>query len=185
MSSLLDRAIVYATEKHSGQKRKLVSTPYILHPLEVAVILSTMTDDEEVIVSGILHDTIEDTTATAEEVRTIFGERVYKLVASESENKRKDRPASETWQIRKEESLAELKNTKDLDVKRLWLADKLANLRSIDRQMDKCDNLWDSFHQNDPKLHRWYYQSVADAATELADTDAYREYIDLVHQIFD
>ena len=77
----LEEAIIYATQLHQGRVRKMSSIPYILHPLEVAQILSTMTDDEDVITAGVLHDIVEDTEGTIEEIEEKFGKRVAELVA--------------------------------------------------------------------------------------------------------
>ena len=79
----LEEAIIYATVMHQGKVRKLVNTPFILHPLEVAQILATMTDDQDVITAGILHDIVEDTDGTLTEIEKRFGERVAFLVSSE------------------------------------------------------------------------------------------------------
>ena len=97
MGELLDRAIVYAVKAHEGQFRKGTDIPYILHPLEAAAIVGTMTADEAVIAGAVLHDAVEDTDATVEEIRERFGERVAALVAAESEDKRSDLPAASTW----------------------------------------------------------------------------------------
>ena len=82
MMNLLEEAVVYATIMHQGRVRKFGGRPYILHPMEVAQILSTMTDDMEVIAAGILHDVVEDTDGTLDEIEKRFGERVASLVAS-------------------------------------------------------------------------------------------------------
>ena len=79
----LEEAIIYATVMHQGKVRKLVNTPFILHPLEVAQILSMMTSDEDIITAGILHDIVEDTDGTLTEIEKRFGERVAFLVSSE------------------------------------------------------------------------------------------------------
>ena len=63
----LEEAIIYATVMHQGKVRKLVNTPFILHPLEVAQILSMMTSDEDIITAGILHDIVEDPDGTLNE----------------------------------------------------------------------------------------------------------------------
>lgn len=125
-TKLLDKAIIYATHKHSGQLRKISHAPYILHPLEVAHILSTMTDDTEVISAGLLHDVVEGTDTSLEEIRKEFGDRVAALVASETEAKSKNDDKSATWKKRKEDSIKYLRQNQDIDVKRLWLADKLS-----------------------------------------------------------
>ena len=77
------------------------------------------------------------------------------------------------------------KNTNDNDVKRVFLGDKLSNMRSFNRDLQKYgDKLWDRFNQKDPKMHAWYYRSIADAMTELQDTPAWKEYDYLVKKIF-
>ncbi|MCF0113719.1 MAG: bifunctional (p)ppGpp synthetase/guanosine-3',5'-bis(diphosphate) 3'-pyrophosphohydrolase, partial [Erysipelotrichaceae bacterium] len=69
----LDDAIIFATKCHSGQLRKIVNTPYILHPLEVATIISTMTPDEDLMIAGLLHDVIEDCNVDPKEIKNRFG----------------------------------------------------------------------------------------------------------------
>lgn len=182
---LLDDAIEYATRMHAGQVRKMAGTPYILHPLEVCTIIATMTDSEETMAAGLLHDTIEDCDADPREIRRLFGARVSALVQSETEDRLSDRPPEETWRDRKEESLLMLANTKDLDVKILWLGDKLSNMRSFARAYRRSgDEIWSHLHQKDPKIQGWYYKTIARNIKELADTDAYREYTALVTEVF-
>ena len=186
MSQLLDNAIRFATQAHAGQMRKMANTPYILHPLEVAVIISTMTDDENVMAAGLLHDTVEDCDVDPKEIKARFGPRVAALVQSETEDKLSERPAEETWMERKEESLLMLQHTKDRDVKILWLGDKLSNIRSFYREwLRQGDQMWQALHQKDPKMQGWYYRTIARyLKEELSDTAAYQEYIDLVERIF-
>ena len=81
MMNKIEEAIIYATVMHQGKVRKLGNIPYILHPLEVAQILSTITDDQDVITAGILHDIVEDTDGTLQEIEKRFGERVALLVS--------------------------------------------------------------------------------------------------------
>ena len=66
---IFDEAVRFAVEKHSGQTRKMSAAPYVLHPLEVASIVGTMTDDKETLAAAVLHDTVEDTDATLDEIR--------------------------------------------------------------------------------------------------------------------
>ncbi|MBQ2642293.1 MAG: HD domain-containing protein [Eubacterium sp.] len=185
MSKKLDEAIEFATERHSGQVRRRESIPYIMHPLEVATIASKMTDDEEVLIAALLHDTVEDTDTTNEEIKERFGERVAKLVSSETENKRPDLPPEETWQIRKEESLEFLKNATDPGVKVLWMADKLSNIRSLYILHEKYgERMWDTFNQKDAKKQQWYYETIAEYLSDLKDTLSYIEYTQLLSIIF-
>ena len=68
MMNMVEEAIIYATIMHQGSRRKTKNIPTILHPLEVAQILATITEDEEIITAGILHDVVEDTDGTLEEI---------------------------------------------------------------------------------------------------------------------
>ena len=179
MMNMLEEAIVYATIMHQGKVRKLGGSPYILHPIEVAQILSTMTDDQEVITAGILHDIVEDTDGTLVEIEKRFGKRVAALVDSESEKKYPGVDKRATWKRRKEDSLRVLRNSEDIGVQMLWLADKLANLRSMGQAYSVYgDAMWDELNQNDPAMHRWYYKSIAEIVElRLNRTGAFKEYI--------
>ena len=99
--------------------------------MEVAAIVSTMTDDKAIISAAMLHDTVEDTDATIEDIRREFGDKVADLVSSESENKRDNLPSSDTWKIRKQETVDRLKNESSKEVKMIALGDKLSNIRAI------------------------------------------------------
>ena len=147
-SKLLDRAIVFATKAHSGTLRKKDGIPYILHPMEVASIAGGITTDVEVLTAALLHDTVEDTDVTLDTIKSQFGDRVAALVASETEDKRRDRSPAETWMQRKMESLAALRNAVDPGVRVLWLSDKLANMRSFARQYEKeGDRMWKDYNR--------------------------------------
>lgn len=145
-----------------------------------------MTDDIEIMTAGILHDVVEDTDGTIDEIYEKFGARVAELVATETENKYNDRPREETWQQRKEESLVVLRNTNDMGVKMLWLGDKLANIRSLaSGYAEKGEEIWQLFHQHDPDKHLWYYKSVAEALElDLNRTGAYKEFIQHINFIW-
>jgi myo-inositol-1(or 4)-monophosphatase len=183
--SLFEDAVVFAVQAHSGMTRKGDRSPYILHPLEAAAIVGTMTDDEEILAAAVLHDTVEDTPATLAEIEARFGPRVAALVAAETEDKRAGHPAAETWQARKAEALAVLEDTDDLAVKMLWLGDKLSNMRSFYRiYLQRGDALWQAFNQKDPKKQSWYYHTVALLLGELRDYPAWQEYDRLVNAVF-
>ena len=152
---LVSEAIVFAVKAHDGMRRKKSEAPYILHPMEAAVIVGTMTDDQNLIAAAALHDVVEDAGITIEEIETRFGKRVRELVESETEDKRADLPPESTWRIRKEESLSVLKNTGDIAVLMVWLGDKLANMRSIYRDWKiEGVQMWQSFNQKDANERR-------------------------------
>lgn len=183
--SLFDEALKFAIERHAGQVRKVQNSPYILHPLEVAGIVGTMTTDEPTLCAAVLHDTVEDAGVTFDEIREKFGRRVALLVMTETENKREELPAAETWHLRKEETLIMLENTKDLSVKMMWLGDKLSNIRSFYRQFqEEGHGLWQHFNQKDPKEQAWYYYTIIKSLRDLAEHDAYKEFVWRVNAIF-
>lgn len=185
MSKRLDDAIEFATKKHAEQTRKRENTPYILHPLEAAAVAAELTKDEDILIAAVLHDTVEDTDTSIDEVREKFGNRVAELVESETENKREDLPPEETWEIRKKESLEHLKNSTDPAVKILWLADKVSNIRTLYRLYQKeGDALWNHFNMKDIKKQAWYYRTVAELLSDLDDTLPYQEYKQIVDYIF-
>lgn len=181
----LERAIIFATQAHGGAYRKTGNIPFIMHPLEVACIAATLTDDLDILAACVLHDVVEDTPVTLEEVITNFGERVGKFVEHETEDKRKGIDPRKTWEIRKLESLGILERSNDIAVKIMWLSDKLANMRSFHRlYKEEGSDLWKRFHQSDPKKQEWYYRSVLSFIGELKDTLAYKEYESLLNQVF-
>lgn len=184
--SLMDRAIIFATRAHSGTYRKGTKIPYIVHPIEAAAIVATMTDDPDMIAAAVLHDVVEDTDATVEEIGFFFNEHIARLVEAESENKRKDLPPQETWMIRKMETLDFLKNRAGREAKILALADKLSNMRAIHRdQQILGDALWQRFNEKRKEKHGWMYRQVAEALSELSDTLAWQEYDGLVKDTFE
>ena len=184
--NIIEEAIIYATIMHQGKIRKFGGIPYILHPMEVAQILSTMTDDREIIAAGILHDIVEDTDGTLAEIGSRFGKRVAYLVSSESENEYPNEDKAATWKRRKEESLLVLKNSTDIGVKMLWLADKLANIRSLAGiYSEKGEAMWQDLHQSDPAMQCWYYRTIAETVEQsLNKTGAFKELIKHINFIW-
>ena len=183
--TLLDKAIIFATKAHSGTRRKGTNVPYIVHPIEAAAIVSAMTDDEEVIAAAVLHDVIEDTDATEDDLYARFGRRITELVLNESEDKRRTLPAALTWKTRKQETITFLETEADRDAKMLALADKLSNLRAIHR--DQCiigDKIWERFNEKNKEMHAWMYRSIAKALEELKDHPTWQEYNRLVTEVF-
>lgn len=177
----LNKAIIFATEKHSGQFRKSTKLPYILHPIEVLQILYSMRADTNLMISGVLHDTIEDTDTTLDEIKKLFGDDVAMLVSSNSEDK------SKSWEERKQHTINELAKA-DTRVKMLIMADKLANIRSIAYDYKHIgDKLWERF--NAPKEKQaWYYDGIADALYDMQFIpeckSAYWEFTRLFKDVF-
>jgi guanosine-3',5'-bis(diphosphate) 3'-pyrophosphohydrolase len=181
----LEDAIKFAVDAHTGAFRKGTDIPYILHPLETAAIAAGMTNDCTVIAAAVLHDTVEDTAVTIEDIRRCFGNEVAALVSSESENKRANLPSADTWKTRKQETLDRLLISDNINVKIIALSDKLSNIRAIYRDYLRLgDRLWGRFNQPDPQMHEWYYRGVADALSDLRDFPAWQEYSGLLDNVW-
>ena len=182
---LVSEAIAFAVQAHDGMRRKKSQVPYILHPLEAAVIAGSMSDDQNLIAAAVLHDVVEDADVTMAEIEQRFGKRVRQLVECETENKRENLPPEETWKIRKEESLRTLQNAKDPAILMIWLSDKLSNLRAIYRDWKKeGEAVWQKFHQSDPALQEWYFTTIAELTKPLAHAAVWAEYKALTDIVF-
>nr|WP_330398079.1 HD domain-containing protein [Lachnoclostridium sp. An118] len=179
--NMIDRAVEFATKAHEGQFRKGTRRPYIVHPIEVKDIVSTMTRDEEVISAAVLHDTIEDCQGVTREVLALeFSPRVAAMVAGESEDK------SRTWMERKSATIQSI-GSAPREVQMIGLADKLSNMRDIDRDYPKVgEELWKRFRMKDKKMIGWYYKGVRDAlAEDFQKEPVFQEYCRLIQKNFD
>ena len=176
---MLNEAVEFATKAHEGQFRKGTKRPYIVHPIEVADIVTTMTRDPEVICAAVLHDTIEDCAGvTKETLEDRFGERVAMLVDCESEDK------SKSWEERKSTTIRRLR-TAPREVQMIGLADKLSNMRDIHRDYPVFgENLWMRFRMQSKAAMGWYYKSIRDVLKSFQGTAAYEEYCALVEEHF-
>ena len=182
---MVEKALQFATDAHSGQLRKGTNRPYIQHPIQTMQIVRRLTDDEEVIAAAVLHDTLEDTGVTREELEKAFGKRVADLVAGVSENKRADRPAEETWAERKQETIENLKDASRV-VKLICLGDKLSNIRMMAKDYEVLgDELWERFNQKDKNLHCWYYSEIYKILREeFGDIEEIRDYKNQLEKVF-
>lgn len=183
-TTLLDRAIVFALRAHAGTERRGKGFPYIVHPLEAVEIVATMTADQELLAAAALHDTVEDTDVTIEQIREEFGEHIASLVEAESDIKVIGVSKEESWRIRKQAAIDRLAAA-PLDAKMVALGDKLSNMRAIARDYsEQGDALWNLFRMKDRKDHEWHYRGLAASLRELQDTFAYKEFEQLINQVF-
>ena len=175
-------AIEFATKAHRGQYRKGTRIPYIIHPLNVAKILIEQDCANEVVVAGLLHDTVEDTPVTLSDIHNAFGPTVTALVKASSEPDRSD-----MWENRKQHTLDFLK-TAPREVLLISCADKLDNIRSMRQGYAALgEPFWDRF--NRPKAKQtWYYQSLAQLFIQRIDDEGtktlFTEFEDEVNKIF-
>ena len=183
-TSILDRAIVFAVNAHQGTERRGKGFPYIVHPMEAVEIVATMTTDQELLAAAVLHDTVEDTNVTLDDIRREFGERVAKLVEEESDVFIDGVSEADSWHERKQAAIDRLAQA-SRDAKMVALGDKLSNARIIYRDfVQKGDELWNIFHVTDVKEHEWHYRGLAESLKELEGTFAYSEFTDLINKIF-
>lgn len=178
---LLHKAILFATQAHQGQKRKGSGLDYICHPLEVLQILTQCGAALPVLIAGVLHDTIEDTPVTAQQIHDTFGPKVTALVLHHSEDKGK------TWKERKTAAIREAQIGTP-ECKLLIAADKVSNLRSTAAAHQQLgESLWQRFNANREEI-QWYYHSMLDALQELKNctqtAELYAEMEQLYQEIF-
>ena len=165
--ALIDKAVDYANNKHVFQKRK-DGSPYIIHPLAVAQIVTEMGLDMDAILGALLHDCIEDTDASHEEIEKLFGSTVAELVEGVTKLTRADFSSREQAQM---ENLRKMfmAMSKDIRVVLIKIADRLHNIRTMQyqspaKQISKCQETMDIYA---PLAHRLGMQKVK---WELEDT---------------
>ena len=178
-TSLFDKAAQFAIEAHKGTERRGKGSPYIIHPMEAATIVANITNDPEMLAAAILHDTVEDTDVTIEQIEEQFGPRVARLVNTDTAMK------GDSWRARREVQIERFRQS-DLDSQIVALGDKLSNLRAIALDYKVLgDTLWSRFHAPEGKKDiEWYYSSIADALVHLADTAPYQEFLSLLEETF-
>jgi (p)ppGpp synthase/HD superfamily hydrolase len=154
----LERGIAAAVEAHQGQTRKGDrQLPYIVHPVTVAIILSRYTDDEDTIIAGLLHDVLEDTPVSAEEIERQFGEKVAAMVKDVTEP---DLPGL-SWDSRKARYLRQIERGTRGSLL-VACADKIANLIAmVAAHETQGDALWDRFNES-PERKLAFYRKVFD-----------------------
>lgn len=183
-TTLLDRAIVFAVRAHAGTERRGKGFPYIIHPMEAASIVATITPDQELLAAAVLHDVVEDTDITSDDLRREFGDRIADLVAAESDDPMAHLSEEDSWHIRKQAAIDRLAAA-PRDAKIVAIGDKLSNMRAIARDYEaRGDALWNLFHIKDRREHEWHYRGLATSLSALADTDAYREFVRLIDEVF-
>ncbi len=157
---MIDKAVAYANEKHKFQKRK-DGSPYIIHPLAVAAVVSEMGLDSDAILGALLHDCIEDTDASHDEISNLFGETVAALVEGVTKLTRANFSSSEQEQM---ENLRKMfmAMSKDIRVVLIKIADRLHNMRTMQyqtpaKQISKCRETMDIYA---PLAHRLGMQKI-------------------------
>ena len=158
LTTKFEQALIYATQLHANQTRKVDKIPYISHLMSVSALILEAGGTEDEAIAGLLHDAIEDQggQATREEIREKFSETVVEIVDGCTETDITPKPP---WKQRKIDYIENIRNGSD-SVKLVSLADKLHNARSLlVGYRNKGDKLWDYFNgTKEDKL--WFYREL-------------------------
>ncbi len=171
------KAVSFAVEKHGSQKRKSTAWPYVVHLYEVAQILQENNCDYNTVIAGILHDTVEDTKTTLEELSQNFGKDIADIVDVLSENKKL--PYLERKLLQAER----IKNA-SREAKMVKCADCLSNIKSIYFDLNRGENIWARFNSTRDNIQK-HYRSTIEAIGELEDLEMYQKLIEYYQQVFD
>lgn len=153
----LNKAIRFAARSHDGQKRKGTDIPYITHPFAVVMLLMQEGCAEEVVIAGLLHDVVEDTPVTIEQVEAVFGSEVAAIVLQCTDDE-----TIASWQARKQ-ALVERLKIAPLPVKYVACADKLHNISAIVTDYaEQGESLWVRLGRGYAE-HKWYYRALVES----------------------
>jgi len=167
-SPLVERALRLAARSHREHTRKGSDVPYITHPLSVALILSRAgIDDDKILAAALLHDAVEDTECSLEELGGEFPAEVADYVEALSERKRDESGHAIPWRQRKEEHLARVA-VAEVPVRAIALADKLHNLGTMLYDLDTSGNLWERFNAPPGEII-WYHREMIETAAGTDD----------------
>jgi (p)ppGpp synthase/HD superfamily hydrolase len=175
---VIEKALQVASKYHEGQYRKNTDIPYIIHPVAVGMMLLKNGYSEEIVAAGILHDTVEDTSITLEDIKREFGENIAKLVEGSSEPDK-----SLSWKERKEHTITFLKTASE-DIRAVVCADKLHNIRSILRDYQLVgEEVWDRFNAG-KEQQKWYYTNVVESLAAQSTFDLLTDLRNEVDRLF-
>jgi (p)ppGpp synthase/HD superfamily hydrolase len=171
--SIVSEALLFSTERHLHQFRKGTKVPYMVHLLNVCKILAERDCPDPLLAAALLHDVVEDTDTTIEEVEEKFGHEIAHLVRGATELdklEKKDMDKKASWRSRKEHTINFITLEATRDQLLVIAADKLDNLRSIKDDLERLGPaLWDRFNASSLE-QAWYYQSLTEAFWKRKDT---------------
>ena len=174
----IEYAIYYATKAHKGQTRKVEDVDMIFHPFTVGMILQRCGCDEDVVSAGILHDVVEDTPHTFEDIEKEFGRKVRDYVYDSSEPDK-----TLPWKERKIHTIEHIKNA-PLGSKLIVACDKISNLEDALSNIEKYGE--DKVINRNPEEQKWYYTSVYNSCIEGVDENhpIFKRYKSVLERIF-
>ncbi|MDQ1147656.1 (p)ppGpp synthase/HD superfamily hydrolase [Bacillus sp. SORGH_AS 510] len=154
---VIEKALKTAAKAHEKQYRKGTDIPYVTHPIAVGMILIKAGYSDELVAAGILHDTVEDTDLSLQDIEQLFGKSIADIVEGCSEPDK-----SLTWEERKADTIEYLKTAPE-KIRVVACADKLHNIQSIASDIEQFgDQVWEKFNRGKEK-QKWYYTSVIES----------------------
>lgn len=160
---MIERALRIAATHHRPQSRKGSDIPYITHPFGVAMLLMRFGfDDDEIIAAALLHDAVEDTECTLDELAAACPPGVVEFVAALTEKKYDDQNVMRPWKDRKLEHLEQVESA-PLAARAIVLADKLHNLSTMLFDMEAGEDMWSRFRAGREEVE-WYHRTMISTA---------------------
>jgi (p)ppGpp synthase/HD superfamily hydrolase len=181
LTEKFETALVYATRLHANQKRKVSGVPYISHLLSVAALVIEAGGTEAEAIAALLHDAVEDQggSRTRAEIQHIFGDEVVAIVDGCTECDTYPKPP---WEERKRQYLENLSQASE-SVRRVSLADKLHNVRSLLADWRQYgDTIWSQFNSGKEKT-LWFYKSLVDVYQKTGSDSMTEEFTRVVSEL--
>ncbi|MGN8913914.1 HD domain-containing protein [Anaerofustis butyriciformans] len=180
-SQNIKKALDYAIFYFTGKKRKILDKPYLSHALETMLIASSLTSNENVLISALLHGVVKNSDSNIIEIKKYFGMNIAEKILfmtnmEENFNNEKD------WSEGKKNILYKLDNA-NIEIKILVLSNELSKLREIDKDFETYkDKVWSYFNEPDKNKHKWYHEEVLERLYPLRLSGAYDEYKELIYK---
>ena len=178
----IEYAIYYATRAHKNQRRKIEDVDMIFHPFTVGMILQRNNCDEDIVTAGILHDVVEDTKYSFDDIEKDFGKQIRDYVYDASEPDK-----SLEWEDRKQHTIDQIKNA-PLGSKLIVACDKISNLEDLEDCIELYgeEKSWSPLKRNKEK-QKWYYTKVYESCIEGVDKNhpIFQRYADILKRLFD
>ena len=180
-SQHIKKALDYAIFYFTGKKRKILDKPYLSHALETMLIASSLTSNENVLISALLHGVVKNSDSNIIEIKKYFGMNIAEKILfmtnmEENFNNEKD------WSEGKKNILYKLDNA-NIEIKILVLSNELSKLREIDKDFETYkDKVWSYFNEPDKNKHKWYHEEVLERLYPLRLSGAYDEYKELIYK---